>query len=569
MAAYAAPAAPDPGRARAAQARVTDAFATPKLRWSKCYDYAECATVRLPLDYDRPRGSTTEVAVLRVKARNQKTKIGSLFVNPGGPGGSGTAMAFMAPTFLGKSLLDRFDVVGLDPRGTNFSDQVKCFKSNAAQDRALSGMTVAFPYGASQEKAYVASSRALGKACSTTGRPLSASMSTAEVARDMEVLRRGVGDKKLSYLGFSYGTYLGQVYANMYPERVRAVAIDGVLDPVAWAGTPATAHIPQTTRMKSGEGAATTLHEILVRCDKAGGTLCRFAPGDPVANYELVARRLQKNPLTFEDPTGTFTFGYADLVANTLGAMYDSMGSMVITENLAELMIATEPPAAGASRAAAMRASVRRVASTRALAKNVRAQKDKAPTRPGLGFPYNNGLEAFSGVLCTDGLNPKNAASWPAAAEAADRKARHFGRMWTWASSACASSTWKATDEDAYRGPFTHKTAAPVLVVGTTWDPATNYSGAVRAASLLPNSRLLSNDNWGHTSYGSSLCANSAIEGYLLTQALPAKGKVCHGDVQPFEAAPGDGAGTGAGALRSATVRPLPPVVAPIVSSKP
>jgi len=243
------------------------------------------------MDYDKPLGAATEVSVLRVKARNQKAKLGSLFVNPGGPGGSGAAFAYFSPQFLGTKLLDRFDIVGLDPRGTNFSDQVKCFTSNATQNKALAGMNVAFPDTASQEKAYVASSRAFGKACSTTGRPLSASMSTAEVARDMDVLRRAVGDKKLSYLGFSYGTYLGQVYANMYPERVRAVAIDGVLDPVAWAGTPATAGIPQTARIKSGEGAAKALHEILVRCDKVGGKKCRFAPGNPVANYELVARR--------------------------------------------------------------------------------------------------------------------------------------------------------------------------------------------------------------------------------------------------------------------------------------
>jgi len=247
-------------------------------------------------------------------------------------------------------------------------------------------------------------------------------------------------------------------------------------------------------------------------------------------------------------------------VSATLGALYGPLGYQEITDNLAELMIATEPPAVGASKAAKVAATARKVAATRTLAKNLKAQKAEAQKRPGLGFPYDNSLEAFSGVLCTDGLNPKDAAMWPAAADLADSKAKHFGRIWTWASSGCASSTWTARDEDAYRGSFTHRTVSPVLVVGTIWDPATNYAGAVKAASLLPNSRLLSNDNWGHASYGSSACASSAIEGYLLTQALPAKGAVCHGDVQPFVSPPM--------ALRAVPVRPLPPVVAPLVTHK-
>ena len=118
----------------------------------------------------------------------------------------------------------------------------------------------------------------------------------------MDVIRRGVGDKRLNYLGFSYGSYLGQVYANLFPDRVRAVAIDGVLDPVAWAGTKATASRPQSDRIRSADGAAKALHQILVLCDKAGGQKCRFSPGNPVVNYDVVAGRLKAKPLVFTDP---------------------------------------------------------------------------------------------------------------------------------------------------------------------------------------------------------------------------------------------------------------------------
>ncbi|WP_255292762.1 hypothetical protein [Micromonospora sp. WMMA1996] len=126
-AAAATPQPPAYDRTSAAEARRVDRVPTPKLDWYACYDYAECATVRLPLDYDNPKGATTEVALLRVKARDQQHKVGSLFLNPGGPGGSGTSIALAAPYFLGDDLLDRFDIVGVDPRGVEASSNIRCF----------------------------------------------------------------------------------------------------------------------------------------------------------------------------------------------------------------------------------------------------------------------------------------------------------------------------------------------------------------------------------------------------------------------------------------------------------
>ena len=437
---------------------------TPKLGWYPCYGNAECATARLPLDYDKPQGATTLVAVLRVRAKDQKHRIGSLFVNPGGPGGSATALAQAAPNFLSADVLAHFDVVGIDPRGTNFSDQVACFPSNAQQGKVLSGLNVAFPFTKAQEQAAVSSSRGLGKACATTGEPLSAAMSTAEVARDMDVIRRGVGDKRLSYLGFSYGSYLGQVYANLFPDRVRAVAIDGVLDPVAWAGTTATASRPQSDRIRSADGATKALHQILVLCDKAGGQKCRFSPGNPVVNYDVVAGRLKAKPLVFTDPyTGELvTFTYADLVGGTLGSLYGPYGYLEITGNLADLIILTEPPAKASSAAAGHtgpRPSSRSPGTSPRRRRGTPAawagtSRTTTPSRP------------LEGVLCTDGLNPADAAAWPAFAAAADRRAKYFGGCGPGRRRRARRSTWTARDEDVYRGPFTRRTVAPVLVVG-------------------------------------------------------------------------------------------------------
>jgi len=165
-------------------------------------------------------------------------------------------------------------------------------------------------------------------------------------------------------------------------------------------------------------------------------------------------------------------------------------------------------------------------------------------------------------VLCTDGNHPRNAEAWPGYARSADRRAKYFGRAWTWWTSPCAKATWTAHDEDAYRGPFDRRTAAPVLVVGNTWDPATAYWGAESVSRLLPNSRLLSSDNWGHTAYGTSACATGAMDAYLISGTLPEKGTVCHGDVQPFESplTPEPPASTDPGQEEF-----LPPVVAPPV----
>ncbi|MEV1329597.1 alpha/beta hydrolase [Micromonospora costi] len=543
------------------EARRVDRVPTPRIDWYPCYDYAECATVRLPLDYDKPHGATTEIAVLRVKARDQQRRIGSLFVNPGGPGGPGTDMALAAPYFLGDEVLDRFDIVGVDPRGVGSSQQVRCFASVKDQTRAYAGLDVAFPWTRAEEKAYVAASKAVGRGCSTTGRPVSGAMSTAEVARDMDVLRRAVGDRKLTYLGFSYGSVLGQYYANMFPDRVRALVVDGVLDPRAWLGQGRDRGLLQEDRMRSAQGASRALREILARCDAAGASACPLAGGAARA-YETVAQRLRAAPLVIEDPDlGSVTIRYSDFVGASLSALYDPSGYQQVVAITAELLALTDPAAAAPARERARAAVLRLAAEARQQARRY-------------DFPYDNSLETFLGVDCTDANHPTDAASWPERAARADQRDPYFGRAWAWATSPCARDTWTVRDEDAYTGPFDRRTSAPVLVVGNYWDPATNYRGAVSSAALLPNSRLLSSDSWGHTAYGTSACATGAIDAYLVRGTLPARGTVCTGDVQPFAEPAGGPAADRAetamrtladqGAPRRGEPKRLPPVVAPL-----
>ncbi|MGA8995662.1 MAG: alpha/beta hydrolase [Nocardioidaceae bacterium] len=512
----------------------TDGVPTPTLDWYPCLGKAECATSRVPLDYDDPDGAQVELALLRLKATDPRRRIGSLFLNPGGPGSSATELAYFSDAVLSPSVRSRFDVVGMDPRGVGFSDNVTCFAGPHEQAVGTAGYDRFFPTTAGSQRRWLRSDRALGGACSRDS--LATSMSTAEVARDMELMRRAVGDRKLTYLGFSYGTYLGQVYAAMFPHRFRAVAVDGVIDPVAWAGSPANQDRPLADRLGSARGSWQALREILVRCDRVGGAQCTFAPGDPVANLALIAERLKTHPYTEVDPFSgqTFTFGYADLVATLSAMLYDPAGYLGVVDMLTQLMVLTEPPA---DRKAAGRG--RTSAALRAFAL-VRRKHPAGAHPPRFDFPYANERDAYAAVTCTDSREATSGRDYPAYAAAADRSAPYFGRLWTWQTSVCAGDSFTGEDEDGYRGPFTRATTAPVLFVGTVHDPATIYQGAVSASRRLPNSRLLSSNSFGHTAYGTSDCVTSAVDRYLLRVVLPPRGRTCTGDVQPFDSSTGE-----------------------------
>ena len=386
-------------------------------------------------------------------------------------------------------------------------------------------------------------------------------MSTAEVARDMDVLRRMVGDKKLTYLGFSYGTYLGNVYANLFPDRVRAVVIDGVLDPLAWAGTNENAGIPQTQRLKSGEGASKALDEVLARCAAAGPEYCLLAGlGDPAHVYAEIVASLKENPVVVTDEDGEPAV--RDHVRRAdLGPPVRPLRAGGLELGGPGPDLRPQPPAPDRRRP--------RPPSGRRSSRGSRPCTHRTARRPApLPGSRTTTRSRRSRACCAPtGATRPRAEEWVPASAAADAAAPGFGPLWTWASAPCASSTWTVRDEDGYTGPFTRRTAAPVLVVGNYWDPATNYEGAVAAAGLLPRSSLLSSDSWGHTAYGTSACVTDAVDAYLLTGQTPAAGTVCTGDVQPFTEPLGSEPGPQS--RGAAPSRPLPPVVPPLPGAVP
>jgi pimeloyl-ACP methyl ester carboxylesterase len=489
-----------------------------KLTWNKCFSDIgpyQCTTVQVPLDYDEPKGASISLALTRLPATDGAHRIGSLFLNPGGPGGSGVDMVvFGGPFLFTDEVRARFDLVGFDPRGVGRSSALRCFGTTRQWEPAFTPF--AFPTTPEEEQVWMAADAYVAGACAQRAGRIIEHMSTANVARDLDVLRQAVGDAKLSYYGVSYGSFLGQTYANMFPRSFRALVIDGVLDPIAWVNTGGA--IPFSTRLRSDDGAMATLNEFFRLCD-AGGENCAFAP-DSADRFAAIADKLnQDGPVVVDLPDGPVELNYSILIAITLSpTLYDSSQ----WEDFDDVLASIEEQVLGSARVAARGGSFARSSFRPAyIAKR--------------GFPrYPNFLENFPAVACSDTDNPDSYAVWSAQAAAAEESFGYFGPPWTWFTSIC--QPWPATDSDRYTGPFDTETDAPVLVVGNLFDPATRYEGAVTAHELLPNSALLTVHGWGHTSLFLSGCADETIARYLIDVATPAEGTVCEQDHVPFSA---------------------------------
>ena len=296
-----------------------------KISWSKCYATMgpfECGTLQVPLDYGEPQGATISLALVRLPAGDPANRIGSLFLNPGGPGGSGVDFTvFAGPALFTPEVRARFDLVGFDPRGIARSTAVRCFGTDRQWGPAFAPF--AFPLTAEEEQIWMAADLYLVDACAQRAGRIVDHMSTANVARDLDMLRQAVGDAKLSYYGVSYGSFLGQTYANMFPGNFRALVIDGVLDPIAWVNTGGA--IPFSTRLRSDAGAMATLNEFFRLCD-LGGNRCAAGPQSAQRYADTLQKLLDDGPvdITFPDGSG-FNATYANLIGATLGPMYDSL----------------------------------------------------------------------------------------------------------------------------------------------------------------------------------------------------------------------------------------------------
>lgn len=480
--------------------------AAPSLSWSACTeeDLAgyQCATTEVPLDHDRPGGPTTTIALARRPAGDPAQRIGTIFVNPGGPGGAGRFMATIAGQLVSADVLARFDIVGFDPRGIGASDPLQCFATDAEAEALLAQMKYV-PLSKQDIASTLRANYAYTEGCKRNAGPLLEHMSTLNVAKDLDLLRRRVGDAKLSYIGYSYGTHLGATYVNLFPGKVRAVVLDGNVDPDQRANRRL------ANKFDRAGGFELALDGFLRACD-AAGPACALS-GDARAKYEKVRLRFRQGPVTLPG-YGVVTID--DLTSFVSSTMYD---------------VAAFPEAAEV-----LRLAYDTITGAPAVLKAPTRDLKAVPARGGMPDAYSyTGNDAFFAVNCADAPLPRNPALYPGFAKVFEAAHPTFGRAEAFGEVGCAN--WPRVTE-RYAGPWDRKTSATVLLVNPTYDPATRYDFARRMERELGNARLLTMTGFGHTS-SFSACVTDWYTKYLIAGTVPPKGTVCEQDRAPFPAA--------------------------------
>jgi pimeloyl-ACP methyl ester carboxylesterase len=490
----------------------------PPITWTRCRDLprALCATARVPLDYDDPTGPTILLDLSKVPALEPARRLGTLFVNPGGPGGSAREFAPFAADVLGDTVATRYDVVGIDPRGVGPHSQMVCRTT-----QPVPSFRYIFPITQAQSRSVWRDGRFLNRACKENPNAIVAHMSTADTARDMDLVRQALGESRLDYYGISYGTYLGAVYAALFPDLVGRFVVDGVLDPVNWAtGEPRNAGQPFSTRIRSARGAYEALTSALTECDRLGPRRCPLAGRSQLKWRQMVARA-KNNRLTYASDR----LRYDELVAGTLSLLYDNEDYSFLGAILAEIYRENFRAGRGGPTA-------RHAASTPDELRERARDTIRAPYAP----RAVNAASVLHGVACADSRNPAGRQAWWAAGRAQDRAFPWFGSLWTWLSAPCAG--WSApAKQDAFFGSFRVRPANPILVVGNSFDPATPVQGARRFTTLFEGSRFLLMDGWGHGALGNT-CVTARFDAYYARGALPREGAVCPKD-RPLFSGPG------------------------------
>jgi pimeloyl-ACP methyl ester carboxylesterase len=460
-----------------------------KLSWRSCgVPGFECATMKAPLDYDKAGEGDVRLAVARKKATGSGKALGSLLVNPGGPGGSavGYLQAYAGIGYPAE-VRARYDMVAVDPRGVARSEPVECLDG---RDMDAYTQTDTTPDDEEETEELVAAYRKFAEGCGADSPELLRHVSTVEAARDMDILRAALGDEKLTYVGASYGTFLGATYAGLFPNRVGRLVLDGAMDPSLPARRM---NVDQTA------GFETAFQSFARDCVQQSDCPLGTKAGEVGRNLKAFFEKLDARPIPTGDVDGR-KLGESLATTGVIAAMYDEGAWAQLREALTSAM--KENDGAGLL-----------------LLSDSYYERD-ADAR------YSNLMFANAAVNCLD---------LPAAFSSPDqvrdalpefeKASPVFGEGLAWASLNCTYWPVRATGEP-HR--ITAKGAAPIVVVGTTRDPATPYRWARALATQLSSSRLLSYEGDGHTAYGrGSVCIDSTIDTYLLRGTPPTKGKRC------------------------------------------
>jgi pimeloyl-ACP methyl ester carboxylesterase len=478
--------------------RTPQRHATPPLQWHDCGGGYQCANLLVPRDYNHPNGPKFNLAIIRLPAQDQAHRIGPLFVNFGGPGGTAVDTIHAIGRDLFGAVNDRFDIVGVDPRGVGQTQpSVDCAANQETQ--GIYSQPFVTPFNLNV-RALVAKDKAYIKRCKQLNGNVLRYLTTGNTARDMDRVRAAMGDAKLNYFGFSYGTFLGATYASLFPHHYRAMVLDGPVDVKAWI------NLPMQNLREQSQGFERALGRFFQACagDQA---VCGFGGSDPADAFEQLVQRAYAHPLpaTGADPRPV---DGDDLIGGAVLAMYAKQLWPFLVQAL-------QGAAAGDGT-------------------GFRQLADFFYGRNADGS-FDPGLDRYFLITAADQRYEHGVGLY---LDAGNQSWGLFDHSW-WNAGYVELNygLYDAHSNGVYRGPFRASASAPTaLEVATTYDPATPYRGALRTAADLGNVRFLTMRGDGHTAYGgNSACIDTAVNAYIETLALPPVGTVCQQQV-PFAA---------------------------------
>jgi pimeloyl-ACP methyl ester carboxylesterase len=484
------PSAPTPVPGSTDHPRELDRFYTQQISWSACGDSSnhQCAKVKVPVDYAKPAGDTFTLALRKAPATDPSKRIGSMLINPGGPGGSGVQYAQYAPFVFSKTLRAAYDIIGFDPRGIGQSDAVGCL-TNQQMDLLFEDDPT--PDTTAERQKLLADNDAITKSCATSGGERARHMSSTEVAKDMDIIRALVGDKKLNYYGVSYGTFLGALYADLFPKRVGRFVLDSAM-------SPNQTDLQQT--QYDIQGFESSMDAFIAWCvkrdDCALGRDPKAAPGKIVDLLDRVDRqplRTTKGGLT---SIGEGWVGFAMFMC-----LYSNTSWPTLNRGLAQAI-------------------------DKGTGDILFTYASQVLERDGTGnYADSSYLQAMIPVRCAD---------WPRtpdtpALEAEHRKLQAAHPLWARMTGELFDNckTWPTAGRQP-TGKTIGQGAAPILVIGNLRDPATPIGGTRQLARDLASGVLVTSDNDGHGTYLSgNSCIDGVVDGYMVSGTVPKNGKAC------------------------------------------
>ncbi|WP_256923403.1 alpha/beta hydrolase [Streptomyces sp. 13-12-16] len=473
------------------------------LTWNTCGKNLECATIKVPQEYTEPEGAQIPLAVMRHRATDPDRRIGSLIFNPGGPGVSATETLRNLPKTAGTpgafsaEVLARFDVIAVDPRGVGRSQAVRCLTDQQRADAAGTDFDPAVPGGKPLPR-LLSDAAAFTDGCvKHQSKKFLASLSTDNVARDIDQVRSALGEDTITYYGLSYGTVVGPMYATLFPHRVRQMVLDAPVDTNQWFGDS----LP--FQHDVALASERTLDAWFETCRTEGTAVCPFGAGDPQAAFDTLIETLEEEPLKVAPVEGVTPGGQLD------GAMaLEATRALAGDQNTWPLLTS-----------ALLAAQKGNGAPLYTMWSSVTVSPFPVPTAM---------FETHTAVRCADWRTPAGIAAHRAAAAEAVTEAKRIGTRAAYSVLNCAR--WPAPNKDRVTKPLTGAGTPTALVVAGRLDPVTPHHWAENMTRTLDSAVLLTREGVGHGSYGTNTCVNSAVDAALIHGTHPADGTVCATD---------------------------------------